>query len=392
MTDQVTDQVGNVSDKAEDATENATDGAGTFRDQTLGAFTSAARDILGPAIQQMSQQAAKQAAEYVKDQGPKLVKEQVLPQVMKATGADNPGDLAKQGVGKVGDTISDAGGVTGIAGKMMSKVGSKDDSATGYGEKRRMPVQQDVFVSVNIKDAYRGWTEYSRWTEFMFRASQVEPQEDDEGSIQVKITEKMWGFSRPFTAEVESQKPCEHIRWKTTDGTEHAGMIAFHKLADKLTFISVTVDHAPSGVIEKIARGARFDKRAIRSDLHRFKGWIEFQSEEEMEEIEGWMGTVEDGQITITHDEAMGEENGQEGDAGQDEAREGEEQNVRGAGKREQEDAEGGEEDREEGVEDDQEVEKPLPRPKARSGGTRKRRTERKTDNGTTRKRDKTTA
>src|SRR3954470_2506154 len=106
----MTDQISGVTDKAKDTAEGVTDTAkgatGTLKEQTVGAFTSAAKDILGPAIQQMSEQAAQQAANYVKEQGPKLVKEQVLPKVMEATGADNPADMAKSGIAKVGESVS----------------------------------------------------------------------------------------------------------------------------------------------------------------------------------------------------------------------------------------------------------------------------------------------
>lgn len=285
----------------------------------MDALSNAARETLGPVFQQMSQQAAEQAATFAKEQGPKILKEQLLPQVMKSVGADNPGDLAKAGVGKVGEAISGAGGITGLAGKLMSKIGGGrgkgGGTATGYGQKRRMPVQQDIMVSVSVEDAYKGWTEYSRWTEFMHRANTVDSQiqDEEEGEARVKVTEKMWGFKRPFSALIDSQKPNEHIRWKSTEGTKHVGVIAFHPLGDRLTLLSVNVDHAPAGPIEKTARGARFVKRAIRADLHRFKGWIEMKTAEDVEDIEGWLGTIENGKIVQTHEDYVSEQdqNGQ---------------------------------------------------------------------------------
>ena len=95
MTDQVEDaarktaeeagEAKEAADKTADkATDTVSDGMmGTLRQQVVGSFTDAAKTILAPAIQQMSQQAAQQAAEYVKDEGPRLVKEQVLPKVME---------------------------------------------------------------------------------------------------------------------------------------------------------------------------------------------------------------------------------------------------------------------------------------------------------------------
>jgi uncharacterized membrane protein len=374
----VSAQAGKIKDAAKgakDSAKDATDAAtGTLREQTVGAFTNAAKDILGPAIAQMSQQAAQQAAQYAKEQGPKLVKEQVLPQVMKSAGVGDPSDLPKAALGKAGEMLSGSGGITGLAGKLMSKLGGGKGggTATGYGSKRRMPVQQDMFVSVSCRDAYKGWTEYKRWTEFMHRANLVDPDiNDEEGqTARLKVTEKMWGFKRPFTAEVVSQRPDEHIRWKSTEGTKHVGVISFHELAPHLTLISVNIDHAPSGLVEKTARGNRFVKRAIRADFHRFKGWIEHKSPEEINEMEGWLGTIEDGQIVQTHEDAVGEEwEGGTEPEGDEEDEGGEPGDEEPQGDEEDEPEADDEEDEPEEPEDDEEEEEeeePEPEPTPR--------------------------
>jgi hypothetical protein len=85
-------------------------------------------------------------------------------------------------------------------------------------------------------------------------------------------------------------------------------VINFHELGPRLTLIEVNVDHSPSGPMEKLARGARFVKRAVRADFHRFQGWIEMKSDDELEELEGWRGTIEGGQIVRSHEEAVEEE------------------------------------------------------------------------------------
>jgi hypothetical protein len=170
-----------------------------------------------------------------------------------------------------------------------------------------MPVQQWVYISVPIRHAYNGWTEYKQWPRYMHRANQVDPQFDDQ-SVRLRVTEKMWGFSRPFTAEVISQRPDEHIKWESREGTKHTGVLNFHELGPRLTLIQLNLDHSPSGMVEKLARGARFVKRAIRADFHRFQAWIEMKSDEELEELEGWRGTIEDGQIVKSHEDAVGEE------------------------------------------------------------------------------------
>jgi uncharacterized membrane protein len=305
-----------TGDAAEEPAGQAEDAAGQAEEAASGAdgpvqelkdeVREAVLEILRPA----ARQAASSAAQYAVSKGPELVAKNVMPSVMKAGG---PGGLAKQAISKGGEALSGAGGVagvagkvTGAAGKLLSKLGGGKGAgdAAGWGQNRRMPVQQFVYVSVPLKRAYTGWTEYQRWPEYMHRANQVDPELDDD-KVRLKVTEKMWGFTRPFTAEVISQRPDEHIKWRSTEGTKHTGVINFHELGPRLTLIELNLDHSPSGPVEKVARGARFVKRAVRADFHRFQAWIEMADDEE---LEGWRGTIEDGEIVKSHEEAVEEE------------------------------------------------------------------------------------
>jgi uncharacterized membrane protein len=268
------------------------------------AIQDAAIEVLGPA----ARQATNSAAKYAVSKGPELVTKLVMPAVWKAGG---PGAVAQQVRSKGLEAFSEMGGIAGVTGKLMSKLGrgggGGGGGATGWGHNRRMPVQQHIYVSVPVKHAYNGWTEYKQWPRYMHRANQVDAQIDDQ-EARVKVTEKMWGFKRPFTAEVVTQKPDQHIKWNSTEGTKHTGVINFHELGPRLTLIEVNVDHSPSGPIEKLARGARFVKRAVRADFHRFQGWIEMKSDDELAELEGWRGTIEAGQVVTSHEDALEEE------------------------------------------------------------------------------------
>src|SRR4051794_10846114 len=324
-TDAARDRLEDASDTADagqtagDAVQAAVDSVKDMaKDGTSGVVklvATAARDAAAEVLAREASKGARQAAEYVSQKAPELAKQKLEEHGGSGPAAQaalNFGKAKLEGAGGAKALLSGAGG----AGKgVMDKVtgegsggkGEGGGAATGYGVKRRMPIQQDMFVSVSCEDAYKGWTEYKRWTEFMFRANQVDSEIEDEedGEARIKVTEKMWMFKRPFTALVVSQVPNEHIRWRSTDGTKHVGTISFHPLGDRLTLISVNIDHAPAGPIEKISRGARFDKRAIRADFHRFKGWIETKSAEDIGEMEGWLGTIEDGKITQTHEDYL---------------------------------------------------------------------------------------
>jgi uncharacterized membrane protein len=264
----------------------------------------AALDVLGPA----ARQATSAAAKYAVNKGPEVVAKHVMPAVSSAAGPDG---LAQWARSTGSEALSEMGGIAGLAGKLMSKRKDGRGDPSGWGRNRRMPVQQFVYVSVPVREAYNGWTEYKQWPRYMHRANQVDSQITDE-EARVKVTEKMWGFKRPFTAEIVEQRPDEHIKWNSTEGTKHTGVINFHELGPRLTLIEVNLDHSPSGPMEKLARGARFVKRAVRADFHRFRAWIEMKTVDELAELEGWRGTIEGGQIVMSHEEALEEEQREE--------------------------------------------------------------------------------
>ena len=303
----VKDAARNTTDSVKDATNGAT---GTLREQTVSAFTGAAKDILGPALQQLSEQAATQAATFAKEQGPKLVKEQLLPQVMKSAGVDNPADLAKVGVSKAGEAISGAGGITGLAGKVMSKIGGgkggKKAAATGYGQGRRIMIQQHQYIPVNVKDCFRAWTE-SEWPEFMHRVNTLDRQIEEEDA-RYSIGIKGFWFKKNFTAQVQEQVPFKHIVWSTTQGNiKNTGRVSFFEQGEDLTLMILNLDMAPSGLKEKWVRGFRYHKRGVRSDFHRFSAWLQMRTPDQLLDMEGWLGTIEGGKITQSHEEYVEE-------------------------------------------------------------------------------------
>jgi uncharacterized membrane protein len=295
--------------RQEDGAKHGGNGAReTVAHELRQAMRDAALEVLGPA----AREATSSAAKYAVSKGPEIVTKHVMPAVWNASG---PGGLVQQARSKGVEALSEMGGIAGVAGKLMSKLGGKGKggggAATGWGHNRRMPVQQVIYVSVPIKYAYNGWTEYKQWARYMHRANQVDAQFNDQ-EARIKVTEKMWGFKRPFTAEVVTQRPDEHIKWNSTEGTKHMGVVNFHELGPRLTLIEVNLDHAPSGPVEKLARGARFVKRAVRADFHRFQGWIEMKSDEELAELEGWRGTIEGGRVLMSHEDAVEEEQREE--------------------------------------------------------------------------------
>jgi hypothetical protein len=163
-----------------------------------------------------------------------------------------------------------------------------------------MPVQQAVDVAVPVETAYNQWTQFEDWPNFMHRVTRV-TQDDD---ATVSFATKIWGKTKEFTANIETQRPDERIKWRVSQGITHSGVVTFHELAPRLTRIEITLDIDPGSLIEKAARGMRHVKRAVRADLHRYKAFIE------MQELEtgAWRGVIEDGEVVDEHDASYDEE------------------------------------------------------------------------------------
>ena len=85
-------------------------------------------------------------------------------------------------------------------------------------------------------------------------------QEDD---CSLSFATKIWGKTKEFKADIETQRPDERIKWSVSQGITHSGVVTFHELAPRLTRIEVNLDIDPGSLIEKAARGMRHVKRAV---------------------------------------------------------------------------------------------------------------------------------
>jgi uncharacterized membrane protein len=234
--------------------------------------SEAALAVLAP----VAKQAATKAAKLAVQKGPELIEDKLMPM------------------------LADAGGPAGLLDSVKDMVpgadsGDSGDAGDGTGKGRRMPIQQAVDVAAPIDVVYDQFTLFEDWPKFMHRAERVEQKDE----ATVVFHEKVWGIRRQWEAEIVEQFPDERIVWESVSGMQHVGVVTFHELAERLTRIELNIDIDPSGPIEKIARGARFAKRAARADLKRFKAYVEMHDEDP----DGWRGEIEDGDVVGYEDE-----------------------------------------------------------------------------------------
>jgi uncharacterized membrane protein len=229
--------------------------------------------------------------------GSSLTKDKLLPAFATAAAAAAAGlvatkgpDLLKKINGEANEEAEELGGKAaegakkqlGSSGGMVGKAASKLMGGGGGGQKggktRRLPIQRWTDVAVPIDKAYEAWTNFEEFPNFMHRVLEVSEEDN-----KIHWREKIWFATREWDGEITDKRKNDRIAWKSVSGTQHSGVITFHKLDDKLTRVMVDIDFLPTGMIEKMASGVRFVKRAVEGDLARFKAYVELGDAEGLE-------------------------------------------------------------------------------------------------------------
>ncbi|MFC9029861.1 SRPBCC family protein [Streptomyces arboris] len=219
--------------------------------------------------------------------------------------------------------------------------GGKGNRKAGGG--KFMNIIEVMDVGVPVRTAYDAWTQYEEFSGFMKGVQSVSKGEDEESDWKVKVGPS----SRSFKATVQEQVPDDRIVW-TSEGAKGStrGAISFHELAPNLTRIVLVVEYYPSGFFEKTGNLWRAQGRRVRLDFKHFHRYVTLTEEEP----EGWRGEIRDGEVVVTHEEAVEREEAEESEEAEDGEGEDEEYGE------EAEDEEPEEEDEEGEAEDDDEA------------------------------------
>jgi uncharacterized membrane protein len=182
-------------------------------------------------------------------------------------------EIGKKGMQGLKKGLASSGPGGKIASKLMGGGGGDDGGGAQKGGKtRRLPIQRWTDVAVPVDKAYQAWTQFEEFPKFMHRVLEVKKEEQNK----IHWREKIWFSTREWDGEITERRKNDRIAWKSVSGTQHSGVISFHKLDSNLTRVLVTLDFVPSGILEKMASGMRFVKRAVEADLARFKAYVEF--------------------------------------------------------------------------------------------------------------------
>ena len=148
-------------------------------------------------------------------------------------------------------------------------------------------VTQSIDVEVPVRTAYDQWTQFEEFPKFMNGVEAVRQLDD----THVHWVAEIGGQREEWDAEITEQLPDERIAWKATSGKANAGVVTFVSLDDQRCTISLELDWASEGLIEKLGGLLGQDDRQVEGDLERFKELVERRGTE----TGAWRGEIESG-------------------------------------------------------------------------------------------------
>ena len=144
-------------------------------------------------------------------------------------------------------------------------------------------IEQSIQVDVPVRTAYNQWTQFEEFPRFMEGIERVEQRDDRH----LHWVAEFGGKHHEWDAEITDQTPDRRVAWRDVEGKTNEGSVDFEQ-SDGGTCVTVRMDWEPEGAAEKIGSALGFDERRVKSDLERFKEFIESRGEE----TGAWRGDI----------------------------------------------------------------------------------------------------
>jgi uncharacterized membrane protein len=218
----------------------------------------------------------------------------------------NPiGSAALRATSAKAEGKSPAGGAvkglfSGLKEKLSGGGGGGADKAT-----KAMNIVESIDVGVPIRVAYNQWTQFGEFPSFMKKVENVETAEENKlnWKAQVFLSHRSW------EATIQKQVPDECIVWRSKGAKGHVdGAVTFHELGPNLTRILLVLEYYPQGFFERTGNIWRAAGRRARLEFKHFRRHVMTRTILNPDEVEGWRGRIEDGEVVQTHEDALAEE------------------------------------------------------------------------------------
>jgi hypothetical protein len=206
----------------------------------------------------------------------------------------------------VANAAASAGGKA-LKEKAKQAFGGGSGSGGGGGGGGGLPskgvnIVEDIDVGVPVRVAYNQWTRFSDFGSFAKGVQSAEKTDD----VSSNWTGKVFWSSRNWKGTVTEQVQDYRIAWSTeaAKGTMK-GVVTFHPLEENLTRVLLVVEYYPQGFFERTGNIWRAQGRRLRLDLKHYRRQVMMLAQEEARELEGWRGEIREGEVVLSHDDAL---------------------------------------------------------------------------------------
>ena len=144
-------------------------------------------------------------------------------------------------------------------------------------------VDTSIEVNLPVRTVYNQWTQFAEFPHFMGGVQSVTQLGDDRMHWVAEIA----GVRREWDAKVLEQVPDQRVAWAAVEGATNAGAVTFEDLGGR-TRVNLFLEYEPEGLLEKVGDKLDVVERQAKSDLERFKAFVESEGYA----TGAWRGTV----------------------------------------------------------------------------------------------------
>jgi Polyketide cyclase / dehydrase and lipid transport len=168
-------------------------------------------------------------------------------------------------------------------------------------------IVESIDVGVPRTVAYNQWTQYSDFPKFTKKVENVDRNKNEENKSNWKA--QIFWSHRTWEATVIEQVPDDRIIWRSKGQKGHVdGAVTFHELTPNLTRILLVLEYHPQGMFERTGNLWRAQGRRARLELKHFRRHMMTEGILHADDLEGWRGTIHDGEVTESHEDAVARE------------------------------------------------------------------------------------
>jgi uncharacterized membrane protein len=196
-------------------------------------------------------------------------------------------------------------GMTAAKEKIRGLFGKGGKDGQGKKQLKLTSIVESIDVGVPARLAYDQWTQFTQFPTFMKKVESVEQADDQKLNWKAQV---FWSH-RTWEATILEQVPDEKIIWRSKGAKGHVdGAVTFHELAPSMTRILLVMEYHPQGLFERTGNLWRAQGRRARLELKHFRRHLMREVLLHPEDVEGWRGTIHDGEVAQDHESALAEE------------------------------------------------------------------------------------